>query len=423
MSFHSLIGNVRAVSADKEQASRMLERFMILIKLEDQFDEYFWAGHLVKDDETVILPLANALELTDLEQDIIRSFDAEQDLREKLSEIFALRFEESGVREDEFFDDFSDKLPWISTIDLIAMLSVSEIDLEANIAATGSIFSGMSVALPGSIEVLEKYRRDTNNSVQAFKLIRQIKRIEIDFEDDRRNYDEGYFDFQQIQDLIFLIEDESTLVKSTCLHFRDKSSADYESKYQIDAYLGDEIINIFLCYNKSGSAKIKTKEKLRMFAQVIYKDSKLYDGDDPMQLVSVLNSWCRSLFESHRIIPHFFSTEEKRMWNVEMDLAEKLLSVSGIGSQSAEALEVFLPIAKSGNIRAQCRIGYIFLSAAVGTRNFEKAIEWFKLSAMGGHAGAARNLAQIYYSGDGGIEIDRGEASKWSDLSGRLKEF
>jgi hypothetical protein len=300
MSFHSLIGNVRAISADKDQARRLLERFLILIKLEDQFDEYCWAGHLVKDDETITLPLANALELTDLEQDIIGRFDAEQDLREKLSEIFASRVEEGGMSEDEFFDDFSSELPWISTIDIIAMLSVSEIDLEASIAATGSIFSGMSVALPGSIEVLEKYRRDIGNSVQSFKLILQIKRVEIDFEDNRRDYEEGYFDFQQIQDLTFSIEDESTHVNSTCLHFRDKSPAGEKSKFQIETYLGDEIVNVFIHYNRSGGKKTKSKEKLKMFAQVVYKDSKLYDGDDPVQLASVLNSWCRSLFESHR---------------------------------------------------------------------------------------------------------------------------
>ncbi|MBU5227118.1 sel1 repeat family protein [Clostridium senegalense] len=74
-----------------------------------------------------------------------------------------------------------------------------------------------------------------------------------------------------------------------------------------------------------------------------------------------------------------------------------------------KAKEYFYISAIKGNSSAQNNLGALFLNVY---KDYEKAIKWFRLSAQSGEVKAQSNLGQIYYKGLG-VEVDYIEAEKW----------
>jgi uncharacterized protein len=80
------------------------------------------------------------------------------------------------------------------------------------------------------------------------------------------------------------------------------------------------------------------------------------------------------------------------------------------------ALEKLLPLAKKGHAEAQRNIGFIYYQGHETTRNYGKALKWYKLSAEQGNSGAQASLGVMYYHGDG-VKQSFSEALKWYKLS------
>lgn len=79
----------------------------------------------------------------------------------------------------------------------------------------------------------------------------------------------------------------------------------------------------------------------------------------------------------------------------------------------AEALNLFLPLAQSGNARAQCYVATMFQSGLGVAPDGIKAVEWYKKAAEQEvrsekiSAVAYNNLATMYFTGAPGIEPNR----------------
>lgn len=293
MSFYSFVGTVSAVCINRPEVISLLERHLLLVRQEGEFDTYLWAGAFLPDDELVTIPFADAVELTEAEQNLVKGLGMDQDLGEYLGLIFATRIESNLSTDEDFIDEISENLTWIPTTDLLARLKPNEITVEANMASTGNIFNGMSVGLPGSLEVIERYSIDAESSVGAYNLSSQLKRIEVDCENSRRAYFEGYFQFESLKDLTFPLENLSAISNSSLLQVRDRAPSAGSGRYRIEVYLGSERIMIQFDYRDSESRLRKSKVGTHMFATVIHDDSVLYDGCDAAELASVLNIWCR----------------------------------------------------------------------------------------------------------------------------------
>src|SRR5450631_1230386 len=65
------------------------------------------------------------------------------------------------------------------------------------------------------------------------------------------------------------------------------------------------------------------------------------------------------------------------------------------------ALELWEPLARTGNVRAQNNIGACFAEGLGVERNLEHAAKWLTSAADGGDPVAQRNLAALYFKGEG----------------------
>lgn len=87
------------------------------------------------------------------------------------------------------------------------------------------------------------------------------------------------------------------------------------------------------------------------------------------------------------------------------DEMAKALAAARAGDY-ARALEIWEPMARAGNARAQNNIAACF-SAGLGVEeNAELAAKWLKLSAASGDPVGQRNLATLYFRGEGVAQDD-----------------
>lgn len=78
----------------------------------------------------------------------------------------------------------------------------------------------------------------------------------------------------------------------------------------------------------------------------------------------------------------------------------------------AKALELFRPLAKTGDAAAQNNLGVIYANGQGVNQNYAEAAKWFRKAAEQGIADAQSNLGGLYYKGSG-VPKDYTEAGKW----------
>jgi TPR repeat protein len=83
----------------------------------------------------------------------------------------------------------------------------------------------------------------------------------------------------------------------------------------------------------------------------------------------------------------------------------------------AEAMEVFLPAARSGNADAEELIGVMYALGLGVERDDARAFEWYLRSAMKGHPGAQSGVGWYYEVGRGMPAPDLVRAYMWYVLS------
>ena len=70
------------------------------------------------------------------------------------------------------------------------------------------------------------------------------------------------------------------------------------------------------------------------------------------------------------------------------------------------------PLGEQGNAEAQLKLGFMHYSGKGAIRDYEKAIYWFKKSALQGNPLAQSNVGYMYKEGEG-VPQDYCEAAKW----------
>ncbi|KAJ3067867.1 hypothetical protein HDU98_008947 [Podochytrium sp. JEL0797] len=78
-----------------------------------------------------------------------------------------------------------------------------------------------------------------------------------------------------------------------------------------------------------------------------------------------------------------------------------------------EETEQFIESAKSGNIKAKVTLARMYLNGDGVEKDIGKSIDWFKNAAMEGDVSAQFEVARIYESGLGGVEVNFKEALNW----------
>ncbi|SLN76621.1 tetratricopeptide repeat protein [Roseisalinus antarcticus] len=82
-----------------------------------------------------------------------------------------------------------------------------------------------------------------------------------------------------------------------------------------------------------------------------------------------------------------------------------------------EAMEVFRPLARSGNADAEELIGVLYALGLGVERDPERAFDWYLRSSMKGHPGAQSGLGWYYETGLGLPAPDPVRAYLWYALS------
>jgi TPR repeat protein len=80
------------------------------------------------------------------------------------------------------------------------------------------------------------------------------------------------------------------------------------------------------------------------------------------------------------------------------------------------AYEIWLPLAKHGDIRAQYNLGVLYDKGFGVPQDFAEAIRWYRAAADQGHLDAQAYLGFAYERGRG-VEQDFVEAAKWYHLA------
>ena len=80
--------------------------------------------------------------------------------------------------------------------------------------------------------------------------------------------------------------------------------------------------------------------------------------------------------------------------------------------QYAKARELWLPLAQSGDVRAQYALGRLYEKGKGMERDFEQALVWYRKAAEKEHPDSQYRLAVGYAYGLG-IKKDEGEALSW----------
>jgi len=82
------------------------------------------------------------------------------------------------------------------------------------------------------------------------------------------------------------------------------------------------------------------------------------------------------------------------------------------------AYNIWLPLAQSGNSKAQYHIGYMYLNGLYVTQNSVEARIWFERSAGQGDDNAQNDLGNLYLNGQG-VQRNLDAALKWFQLSAK----
>ena len=128
------------------------------------------------------------------------------------------------------------------------------------------------------------------------------------------------------------------------------------------------------------------------------------------------------------LIANLFETNGRDMRNVLIALL--LLGIVEIASAGpfedgeaayqrkdyAAALNLWRPLANSGNASAQYGLGLMYDQAQGVPQSYAEALKWYRLAAAQGNAFAQSNLGAMYVNGQGVPQSDA-EALKWYRLA------
>jgi len=81
-----------------------------------------------------------------------------------------------------------------------------------------------------------------------------------------------------------------------------------------------------------------------------------------------------------------------------------------------KALEIFKPLAKQGEARAQYDLGVLYDEGKGVPQDYTEAVRWFRLAAEQGNAKAQYNMADMYGKGKG-VPQDFKKEAKWYRLA------
>jgi TPR repeat protein len=79
----------------------------------------------------------------------------------------------------------------------------------------------------------------------------------------------------------------------------------------------------------------------------------------------------------------------------------------------SRAFALILPIAEAGDAEAQCLIANLYQVGWGVDCNINLAIKWYEKSAKQGYGVASNNLAEIFFEGENGTNIDIEKALFW----------
>ena len=79
---------------------------------------------------------------------------------------------------------------------------------------------------------------------------------------------------------------------------------------------------------------------------------------------------------------------------------------------NAKAVEIFKDLAAGGDLRAQFKLGLMYIKGQGVPQNYTEGAQWFRKVAEQGDAAAQFNLGTMYYLGNG-VPQDYSEAAKW----------
>ena len=134
--------------------------------------------------------------------------------------------------------------------------------------------------------------------------------------------------------------------------------------------------------------------------------------------LSVIKSFCKQIYQ----IPDRIITELNRYLAIILlvlltaceGTSEYDLALTAFKSGDYEtASESFLPLANSGDARAQNMLGLMYERGYGVDQDFDKAASWYLKAANKGLAAAQIRIAQMYIQGRG-VQRDYWEAMKWS---------
>jgi len=95
------------------------------------------------------------------------------------------------------------------------------------------------------------------------------------------------------------------------------------------------------------------------------------------------------------------------------DAQAKLAAIYDWSEQDDEALALYRTSAEQGHPAGQFGLGEMYAKGEGVERDFDTAVEWFMMAAVGGHAQAQRVLANAYETGELGRDVDPAEALRW----------
>ncbi len=73
--------------------------------------------------------------------------------------------------------------------------------------------------------------------------------------------------------------------------------------------------------------------------------------------------------------------------------------------------------ATAGDLNAAEQLGVCYIKGLSVEKNDEKGLMWIMIAAKGGKAGAQGILGMAYLTGQGTLDVNKGEAVKWLKLS------
>jgi TPR repeat protein len=92
----------------------------------------------------------------------------------------------------------------------------------------------------------------------------------------------------------------------------------------------------------------------------------------------------------------------------------------GVGKDEAAAVRWYRRGARRADPSCQYDLGFMVLLGEGTDRDPEAAVRWLTRAAEGGHAQAAKLLAELYASGEQGVPIDREKSARWAAASGTV---